>query len=79
MHVYLEVSLDNVDKVKEFIATSQSIPVDMQLRSGKYVVDAKSILGVFSLDLSHSVILEIEDSNEDASMYEAIFSKFIKK
>ena len=37
----------------------------MDLRSGRYVVDAKSILGIFSLDLSKPVTLEIYDDNCD--------------
>ena len=38
----------------------QTIPEETMLKSGKYAVDAKSIMGVFSLDLSKPITLEIE-------------------
>ena len=51
------VNLSKVSDVKSFIAVSQSCTNDLVLKStdGKYTVDAKSILGIFSLDLSKPV------------------------
>ena len=40
------------DNVKNFVSLVNRYPYDMDLRSGRYVVDAKSILGIFSIDLS---------------------------
>ncbi|MBQ5927064.1 MAG: HPr family phosphocarrier protein [Clostridia bacterium] len=53
-------------KVKEFVAITQDSPYEILLKSGKYVVDAKSILGIFSLDLSQPLTAEIyaEDCDE---------------
>ena len=48
----LKISLEMAQKVKEFVALTQDCPYEVLLKSGKYVVDAKSILGIFSLDLS---------------------------
>ena len=39
------------DNVKNFVSLVNRYPYDMDLRSGRYVVDAKSILGIFSIDL----------------------------
>ena len=47
------------DHVKNFVSLVNRYPYDMDLRSGRYVVDAKSILGIFSLDLSKPITLEI--------------------
>ena len=45
-------------------------PFDMDLRAGRHVVDAKSILGIFSLDLSRPITLEIYSEDCDQLMEE---------
>ena len=47
------------DNVKNFVSLVNRYPYDMDLRSGRHVVDAKSILGIFSLDWSKPVTMEI--------------------
>ena len=58
----IQINLNNINDVKNFVTIMQSIPEETILKSGKYVVDAKSIMGVFSLDLSKPITLEIEAS-----------------
>ena len=58
----IQINLNNTNDVKNFVTIMQSIPEETILKSGKYVVDAKSIMGVFSLDLSKPITLEIEPS-----------------
>lgn len=55
----VKISLAMAQKVKEFVQITQDCPYEILLKSGKYVVDAKSILGIFSLDLSLPVTVEI--------------------
>jgi phosphotransferase system HPr-like phosphotransfer protein len=55
----VKISLEMAQKVKEFVAVTQDYPCEILLKSGKYVVDAKSILGIFSLDLSQPLTVEI--------------------
>lgn len=55
----IRISLDLAERVKEFVCVTQAADCEIALRSGKYVVDGKSILGVFSLDLSKPVTVEI--------------------
>ena len=45
--------------VKNFVSLVNRYPYDMDLRSGRYVVDAKSILGILSIDLSRPIRLDI--------------------
>jgi phosphotransferase system HPr-like phosphotransfer protein len=53
-------------KVKAFVAITQDSPYEILLKSGKYIVDAKSILGIFSLDLSQPLTVEVyADSCDD--------------
>ena len=52
-------------RVKEFVNVMQDYPYEILLKSGKYVVDAKSILGIFSLDLSQPVTVEVYSDDCD--------------
>ena len=55
----VKISLEMAQKVKAFVSITQDCPYEILLKSGKYVVDAKSILGIFSLDLSQPLTVEI--------------------
>ena len=58
MHTIM-IKLDSIDCVKEFVRIITAFDNDFDLRSGRYTVDAKSILGIFSLDLSRPIELDI--------------------
>ena len=57
------ILLNTTDSVKNFVSTISKYDYEMDLRSGRYVVNAKSLLGIFSLDLNEPVILEIYSSD----------------
>lgn len=61
-----EIKLSLAENVKKFVTLVNRYPFDMDLRSGRHVVDAKSILGIFSLDLSRPITLEVDDKCKDA-------------
>ncbi len=63
--------------VKDFVQIVTKYNYDMDLRCGRYVVDAKSILGIFSLDLNSPVVLEIY--NNDCDNLIAELSPYILK
>jgi phosphotransferase system HPr-like phosphotransfer protein len=58
--------LKSINDVKDFVNVSNKYDFDIDLTSGRYVVDAKSIMGIFSLDLSKSIKVEIHTDNSDA-------------
>ena len=61
------ISLNSIDKVKSFVNDISRFDYDFDLVSGRYVIDAKSIMGIFSLDLSKPIELNIhaaEDADE---------------
>jgi len=63
----IKVMLDSIDKVKSFVNDLTKFDCDFDLVSGRYVIDAKSIMGIFSLDLSKAIDLTIHgDSDIDA-------------
>ncbi len=53
------IRLSLVENVNKFVNIVSRYPFEMDLRAGRHVVDAKSILGIFSLDLSRPISLEI--------------------
>lgn len=62
----VQISLSSIDKVKSFVNEITKYDNDFDLVSGRYVIDAKSIMGIFSLDLSKPIDLNIHaDSNLD--------------
>lgn len=62
----VQISLNSIDKVKSFVNEITKYDNDFNLVSGRYVIDAKSIMGIFSLDLSKPIDLNIHaDSNLD--------------
>ena len=57
----VKISLNSIDKVKSFVNDITKFDSDFDLVSGRYVIDAKSIMGIFSLDLSKSIDLNIHN------------------
>ena len=55
----VKISLNSIDKVKSFVNDLAKFDDDFDLVSGRYVIDAKSIMGIFSLDLSKPIDLNI--------------------
>ena len=60
----VNVSLNSIDKVKDFVNEVAKYNAEFDLVSGRYVIDAKSIMGIFSLDLSKPIEINIH-SEED--------------
>ena len=60
----IEVRLSTIADVQEFVGIVARTPIDIDLCSGRYVVDAKSIMGIFSLDLSAPLELVIYGDHE---------------
>ena len=62
----VHISLNSIDKVKAFVNEITKFYNDFDLVSGRYVIDAKSIMGIFSLDLSKPIELNIHsETNVD--------------
>ena len=61
----VDISLNTIEKVKSFVSTISKYDYDFDLISGRYVIDAKSIMGIFSLDLSKPITLDIHTDDEN--------------
>lgn len=65
----IQISLNSIGKVKSFVNAITQFEHDFDLISGRYVIDAKSIMGIFSLDLSKPIDLAIHtEENLDEIM-----------
>ena len=72
----VKISLNSIDKVKSFVNVISQFDSDFDLISGRYVIDAKSIMGIFSLDLSQPIDLTIH-AEEDTAIVEALKPYFV--
>lgn len=59
----VDISLNSIEKVKQFVNLINQYDCDFDLSSGRYIIDAKSIMGIFSLDLGKPLRLDIHDDN----------------
>ena len=68
----VQISLNSIDKVKSFVNDITKFDYDFDLVSGRYVIDAKSIMGIFSLDLSKPITLGVHSDTETEEILEAL-------
>lgn len=68
----VQISLNSIDKVKSFVNEITKFDVDFDLISGRYVIDAKSIMGIFSLDLSKPIDLAIHSESHMEEIIEVL-------
>ena len=62
----VKIRLSSIQDVRSFVDTVTKYNIDIDLSCGRYVVDAKSILGIFSIDLSRPIRMDIySDSCDD--------------
>ncbi len=70
-----KIKLTEISDVKDFVNIISRCPYDADIVSGRYAIDAKSIMGIFSLDLSKDMELKIH--NDDCGEFLDELSKFI--
>lgn len=59
----VKITLDSIEKVKHFVNVINRFDAEFDLVSGRYVIDAKSIMGIFSLDISKPIDLNIHNAD----------------
>ncbi len=74
----VKISLNSIDKVKSFVNEITKFDSDFDLVSGRYVIDAKSIMGIFSLDLSKPIDLNIH-ADKDLDEIMKVLAPYIVK
>ncbi len=69
------IMLKTINDVKDFVNISTRFEYDIDLSSGRYIVDAKSIMGIFSLDLSKPI--EVQVHSEKSEEVYNILKRFV--
>lgn len=59
----VNVNINTINDVKNFVSIVSRCDYDVDIVSGRYAIDAKSIMGIFSLDLSKELTLNIHSDN----------------
>lgn len=67
----LKISINTISEISKFVETAKTINAELDLKSGRYIVDATSILGILSLDLENPITLVYP-----VQIYEEVESKF---
>ena len=70
------VSLTSIDDVRQFVKAATHCACDVDGLSGRYALDAKSIMGLFSLDLSQPVQVKVHGSDADRAAFEQSVAAF---
>ena len=68
----VKISLNSIDKVKAFVNDVTKFNTDFDLVSGRYVIDAKSIMGIFSLDISKPIDLNVHTDKDTEDIMAAL-------
>ncbi len=63
--VEFKVKINTIDDVKKFVNTVGKYDFDVDLISGRYAIDAKSIMGIFSIDLSKELVMKAHTDNAE--------------
>ena len=73
-----KVVLNSIDKVKQFVNVISKVDGDVFLQSGRYIIDAKSIMGIFSIDLTKPLEMSFEKcSDEEKNKYLEKIQEFL--
>ncbi len=70
------VQLKSISDVKTFVNAACDQPCDIDIVSGRYVIDAKSIMGIFSLDLSKPITVEVHGTENDGNSFYEVIKEF---
>ena len=70
------VALSSIDDVKHFVDAASRCPCEVDVLSGRYVINAKSIMGLFSLDLSQPVQVEVHGADAQRGAFQADVAAF---
>lgn len=72
-----KLDLNSIERVKGFVSAISNFHGYFDLVSGRYVVDAKSIMGIFSMDLSENVELRVLETNEEIDEIEQAIRPYL--
>ena len=73
----IQIKLTDMQAIREFVKEVVMLPYDVDLVQGRYIVDAKSIMGIFALDITSPI--KVVADTKDASLFFAAIEQFVVK
>ena len=71
------IKLNSIEKVKDFVSRVSTFDCDVDILYGRYIIDGKSIMGIFSLDLTNPVTVMIHtDDYDELKLFNEIMEDF---
>ncbi|MDD4510072.1 MAG: HPr family phosphocarrier protein [Oscillospiraceae bacterium] len=71
------VQLASINDVKQFVNAATSLPCEVDVRAGRYLVNGKSIMGLLSIDLAEPVCIEVCGTAKQAEQLKAMVSSHV--
>jgi phosphocarrier protein HPr len=71
------VQLASINDVKQFVNAATSLPCEVDVRAGRYLVNGKSIMGLLSIDLAEPVCIEVYGTAKQAEQLKAMVSSHV--
>ena len=73
------IQLTSVSDIKAFVDAASRLDCDVDVICGRYLVDGKSIMGLFSIDLSEPIQVQVQGSQAQADIFKGAIQKFLVK
>ncbi len=73
------IQLTSVSDIKSFVDAASRLDCDIDVLCGRYLVDGKSIMGLFSIDLSEPIEVEVHGTQAQADIFKQTIEKFVVK
>ncbi|MPM80794.1 hypothetical protein SDC9_127844 [bioreactor metagenome] len=71
------IQLGSVNDVKEFVEAASRLPCDVDVLKGRYVVDGKSIMGMFSINLAGPITVHVQGTEADTAALKERAARFL--
>ena len=72
-----KITLSSINEVKSFVNAACSQMCDIDIISGRYVIDAKSIMGIFSIDLTKPVTVSVNGTEEEYNAFRELVKDIV--
>ncbi len=72
-----QITLSSINEVKSFVNAACSQMCDIDIISGRYVIDAKSIMGIFSIDLTKPVTVSVNGTEEEYKAFRELVKDIV--
>ena len=73
------VSLSSIEDVKKFVDAANHCDCEVDVLSGRYIINAKSIMGLFSIDLSAPIRVEVHGTDAQGESFRRAVGRFVEQ